>query len=304
MMAAVADGVDEPLADLIVQHRYEQEVLPTDTMPGAQIDASELAQHTDPADSIWAAIGGRVYDLTAFAEFHPGGQKLIHSFAGMDATPTYRLIEHHRDPSVEALLSVFEIGTMRRLELGPEVSTLFREWVRTLYVLVEIENAHRLDTSIHSELERTAFRLQFAVEAQGRFLHQTLPIVCRRFGELWQATSGGRALVEELEETLAGPEARAARQCVDAVERRLELDGATAELDAWLTERQAAVATYLRAAKTLVASGVRSFELHEDAVLAEGYDGLIDALRGLLPLTRDHLEAASRESTGAGVEAV
>jgi hypothetical protein len=52
-----------------------------------------------------------------------------------------------------------------------------------------------------------------------------------------------------------------------------------------------------------VASGVRFFELYEDAVLAEGYDGLSDGLRGLLPLTRDHLEAASRAWTGARVEA-
>ena len=293
MMAAVAEGVDEPLADLIVQHRYEQEVLPTPTTPHAQIDASELARHTDPADSVWAAIGGRVYDLTAFAEIHPGGQKLIHSFAGMDATASYRLVEHHRDPSVEALLSVFEIGTMRRLELEPQAETLFRQWVRTLYGLVEIENAHRLDTSIRRELAPTPFRLQFAVEAHERFLHQTLSIVCRRFGELWQATSGDRALVDELEDVLAGPEARAARRRADEIERRLEHEGATAELDAWLTERQSAAATYLRRAKTLAASGVRIFELYEGAAPTKGYDALLDALRGLAPLTRAHLEAAS-----------
>ena len=170
MMAAVGDALDEPLADLIVQHRYEQEVLPTDTMPQTQIDASELAQHADPADSIWAAIGGRVYDLTAFAEFHPGGQKLIHSFAGMDATSSYRLIEHHRDPSVEALLAVFEIGTLRQLELELAGGDLFREWVRTLYVLVEIENAHRLDTSIRTELD--ADSVPAAVRRRGAW---TLP---------------------------------------------------------------------------------------------------------------------------------
>ena len=101
-------------------------------------------------------------------------------------------------------------------------------------------------------------------------------------------------------DTLDGPEARAARRQAGEIERRLELDGATAELDAWLTERQTAVAAYLRAAKTLVASGVRAFELHEGAVLTKGYEALIDALSGLVPLTLDHLEAAAAPMTSAG----
>jgi hypothetical protein len=172
--------------------------------------------------------------------------------------------------------------------------------VRTLYGLVEIENAHRLDTSIRGELARTPFRLQFAVEAHERFLGQTLAIVCRRFGELWQTTSGDCALVDELEDVLAGPEAGAARRRADEVERRLEQDGATAELDAWLTERQVAAAAYLRRAKTLVASGVRTFELHEGAALTKGHDALLDTLRGLAPLTRDHLEAASPATVSQG----
>ena len=303
LLAAVADIVDEPLADLIVQRRYVQEVLPSPTAPRGQIDVSELARHTDPAGSIWAAIGGRVYDLTAFAELHPGGQKLIHSFAGMDATSSYRLVGHHLDPSVEGLLSVFEIGAMRRLEPGPAVESLFRAWVRTLYGLVEIENAHRLDTSIRTELEQTPFRLQFAVEAHRRFLDQTLAIVCRRVGELWQATSGDHALAVELEELLAGPAGENARHAADGVERRLESDDAPVELDAWVTERQAAEAAYLRTAKLLVASGVRSFEVHEGA--APSNETLLAELRVLPALTRAHLDAAvtaepSRGSWPAG----
>jgi hypothetical protein len=69
--------------------------------------------------------------------------------------------------------------------------------------------------------------------------------------------------------------------------------GVDLEADRRLADVRAADAE-VRAAKTLVASGVRAFELHEGAVLTKRYDALIDALRGLVPLTLDHLEAASR----------
>ena len=297
VMAAVTELVNEPLADLIVQRRYVQDVLPGGTAPRAQVDVSELARHTDPAESIWTAIRGRVYDLTAFAEIHPGGQKLIHSFAGLDATAAYQRVEHHLDPSIEGLLSVFEIGAVRRPALGPELEALHRAWVRTLYGLVEIENAHRLDNSIRAELERTPFRVQFAVEAHGRFLGQMLPLVCRRAGELWRATSGDDALADELAEVLRGPDARSARERGVEVERELERAGATEELDAWLTEREAGADAYLREAKLRLASGVRSFELDDGSRPTS--EALPDQLRALPALTRAHLVAAATPLPGS-----
>jgi cytochrome b involved in lipid metabolism len=305
-MESAADALgSEALYDLIVQRRYVQEVLPAETARGPEIDASELVLHSEPEDGIWMAIDGKVYDLTAFAEIHPGGQKLIHSFAGMDATRSYRIVEHHLDPSIDALLSVFEIGSMRRLRLEhAPVEALFRHWLRTLYVLVEIENAHRLDASIRGEplrrgeragtVELTPYRLQFALEAHRRFFHQTLEIVCRRVGGLWQATSKPGASDPELDDLPAGPDAVAARESCDELERRLESEGATADLDALLTERQAAERAYLREVKSLVASGLRAFELHEADALTHGREVMLAALRGIAPLTRGHLADASR----------
>ena len=157
MMESAADALGrDAVADLIVQHRYLLEVLPGPTAQHRQIDASELARHNEPGDDIWTAIDGRVYDLTAFAKMHPGGQRLIHSFAGMDATRSYRIVEHHRDPSIDALLSVFEIGSMRRLRLEPPLETLFRHWLRTQYLLTEIANAHELDASVRGDLYAVA----------------------------------------------------------------------------------------------------------------------------------------------------
>jgi len=49
----------------------------------------------------------------------PGGLKIIRSYAGMDATAPYRKALHDVNPEVDALLAMYEIGSLRRLDLGP-----------------------------------------------------------------------------------------------------------------------------------------------------------------------------------------
>ena len=222
--------------DLARQYGYGEDTVPIPARRGG-IDRAELALHNDPKESMWMAIDGRVYDLTRFGEIHPGGEKLIRSFAGMDATATYRLVAHDRDPAVEALLGLFEIGSLHPAD--------DERWARTLNVLVEIENAHRLDTSIRDELPLSAFRLQFALEAHRRFLEQTIAIVCRRIGELDAAV--------DAEHVLSGAEARAAAERSGELERTLERDGGTVALDAALQALHRANAAYLNRAKRLVA---------------------------------------------------
>jgi sulfite reductase (NADPH) flavoprotein alpha-component len=330
VMDALAEvlGGCEAVFDLVAQDRYMQDVFTTYTGSTAlerpHVDVSDLVHRTTVQGGTWQAIDGRVYDLTEFAQIHPGGHRLIESFSGMDATGTYRLVEHHRDPQVEAMLSMYEVGLMRRLAFGARWSIavgerglehvpleeLFRRWVRCLYVLVEIENAHRMETSIRDEpLNRheydgsrpsTEYRLQFGLEAHSRFLGQTLPVVCRRFATLWQTTCGpcdaresARSLGEELEAILAGDDARAAREHREALELALAAEGATDELDRRLVELRASDAGYLIAAKSLVASGVAVFEEHEEHVLDAAAPQLLDALRGIVPLTVGHLEEAA-----------
>lgn len=331
VLDAIADILDEPdgtgretLFDLVAQNRYLHDVFTTYTgstaEPRPRIGISDLVRRTDTTDGLWMAIEGRVYDLTEFAEIHPGGRKLIQSFAGTDATRSYRIVEHHLDPEVEATLSMFEVGAMRRLrfarrwtiavgEHGLEhlpLDELFRRWVRCLYLLVEIENAFRLETSIGDQplrrderpgaLPRTPYRLQFGIEAHSRFLTQTVPFVCSRFAALWRTTSGPcapeasfRALDEQIDELLGGAEAGAARAAAQELESALGRDGASAELAERTSWLQHADARYLDAAKSLVASGVRVFEEHEADVVAHG-GALLEVLDALPGLTRTHFK--------------
>lgn len=56
------------------------------------ITTEQLSQHT--FDSCWIAINGAVYDVTAFAKDHPGGEDLILECAGTDATDQFSSVGH------------------------------------------------------------------------------------------------------------------------------------------------------------------------------------------------------------------
>lgn len=55
---------------------------------------AEIAQHNTPA-SLWIIVDSLVYDLTAFAEMHPGGEFVLHDVAGKDATDVFYQLHRH-----------------------------------------------------------------------------------------------------------------------------------------------------------------------------------------------------------------
>jgi cytochrome b involved in lipid metabolism len=64
-----------------------------DKTDGQQITLAELAEHKD-ADSMWIAIGHRVYDVTKYAASHPGGEQVLAEVAGGDATASFENVGH------------------------------------------------------------------------------------------------------------------------------------------------------------------------------------------------------------------
>jgi sulfite reductase (NADPH) flavoprotein alpha-component len=114
-------------------------------------------------------VQGNVYDVSEFRHLHPGGDRLLMANAGQDATRSYEKAEHHLSTEVHALLDLYKIGRIRRLDFkdvwgialapGPggrvlptatatqygviylSLHDLYRQWVRYLFKIVDCENA-------------------------------------------------------------------------------------------------------------------------------------------------------------------
>ena len=51
----------------------------------AEYTRAEVALHKKPQD-LWIIIDGKVYDVTNWLKYHPGGKKLLQHYGGEDAT--------------------------------------------------------------------------------------------------------------------------------------------------------------------------------------------------------------------------
>jgi hypothetical protein len=92
--------------------------LHTDAKPVGEvtrwIDISEVARHNRQELGYWMILDQTVYDLTEFAELHPGGRRIIQAYAGIDATHGYARA-HDRQPDVDAMREMYAIGRIRPL---------------------------------------------------------------------------------------------------------------------------------------------------------------------------------------------
>ena len=207
-------------------------------------DASEVVRHNDEEHGWWTVINGAVYDMTEFRHLHPGGYRIIDDNAGLDSTAEYRAVLHHDDSEIEAMLAMYKIGFIRRLDFGREwgiaitrqgieyvsLHDAYRAWIRQLYLLVELENSLGNDfavmgaplTSAETDTTLTALKLQLVYDTQVRFLKELTHGVCGDdLSELWAVICGlvdpdldGGRLGRQVGEVVAGGDgSRAAEAC-------------------------------------------------------------------------------------------
>ena len=69
---------------------------------------SEVAKHAT-GDNCWMAIGGNVYDVSAFTDKHPKGTKYLKG-CGNEATTLFNKIKKHE--KIADLLATFKIGVL------------------------------------------------------------------------------------------------------------------------------------------------------------------------------------------------
>lgn len=74
---------------------------------GTKLTIEEVARHKSPTDC-WTIFQGRVYDVTMYLDFHPGGKKKLMQGAGKDCTKVYNKI--HPWISIDGLLAKVCLG--------------------------------------------------------------------------------------------------------------------------------------------------------------------------------------------------
>ncbi|KAJ2001233.1 Cytochrome b5 [Coemansia thaxteri] len=75
----------------------------------AKYTSEQIQQHSTRED-IWIVVHGKVYDVAAFLDEHPGGEEVILEHAGIDATEAFEDIGHSED--AHDLLKLYYIGDL------------------------------------------------------------------------------------------------------------------------------------------------------------------------------------------------
>ncbi|XP_030472833.2 cytochrome b5-like isoform X2 [Syzygium oleosum] len=68
---------------------------------------AEVSEHGSPEDC-WLVIEGKVYDVTKFLEDHPGGDEVLLSATGKDATDDFVDVGH--SSTARAMMDEFYVG--------------------------------------------------------------------------------------------------------------------------------------------------------------------------------------------------
>jgi cytochrome b involved in lipid metabolism len=74
------------------------------------IPPSEVKLHDKPHDG-WITLRGKVYNLSPYLAYHPGGDVILHSVLGKDATALFD--KYHRWVNVDNLIGPLLLGTLR-----------------------------------------------------------------------------------------------------------------------------------------------------------------------------------------------
>ena len=79
--------------------------------PSKKYTAAQVAAHAS-AKSCWSSINGKVYDLTAWINRHPGGSSRILSICGRDGSAAFNA-QHRGQGGPAAMLKTYKTGALR-----------------------------------------------------------------------------------------------------------------------------------------------------------------------------------------------
>ncbi|XP_030507547.1 cytochrome b5 [Cannabis sativa] len=74
---------------------------------GKVFTLAQVSEHSTPKDC-WLIINGKVYDVTKFMEDHPGGDEVLLSATGKDATDDFEDVGH--SDSARDMMNEYYVG--------------------------------------------------------------------------------------------------------------------------------------------------------------------------------------------------
>lgn len=298
--------------------------LHTDAKPIADesrwISTSEVAQRNNSKAGYWLILDQVVYDMTEFAELHPGGRSIVHAYAGMDAGHGYSRA-HAQQPDVDAMREMYRIGRIRPLSFENFAATVagphgpatvscrasYQAWVRALHLVVEMQNVHLADSSlqqsetspVESAFARGPYKRSRAAEAHLRFMRNSLALLQREtLPGLWSITRG--IFAPQVSETwmqerllYVSRDQRGAyvkavsTDLVDDSQRWLDNDGA---LIAALEAARVEDTRLLEELKHAFTHGVQVFEEFEMETRQRGAEALIASCRRAMTSVQEYHE--------------
>lgn len=271
-------------------------------------DASDVVLRNNDSDGWWIVVDGMVYDMTEFVHLHPGGKKIIVESAGMDASREYRAVLHHENSEIEAMLSMYRIGAVRRLRFEGEwgivltpdgfeylsLHDAYRFWVRFLYLVVEMQNAFANDCSymrmvtVRGEAPDavTPYKLMLFGNTHLRFFdHYFHGSLGDDLLDMWRMVTGLCAPEEPLGAMSSGLSAALGSDAAGRVDRfgeRLRAvyreDWPEPVLRSLVEAVETADAAFLQALKMTLREGLQVFERLESATLRDGGPELVSVL--------------------------
>ncbi len=344
------EAADDHLARLMAHRRLMQDIFTTfapSSAPGVRgsrsCDASEVACHNNPVDGFWMVVRGQVYDITEFLNTHPGGHQILMASAGTDATRSYEAVEHHLNPEVHAMLDLFKIGAIRRLNFSGNwgvtlttsgittlmLSDCFTAWVRALYHVAEVENALLNNQTLRRKPatrgepanDRNALKARVILELRTAFEQSVVDgLVSSIAQDLWQLTTGlfdASAPLDALNERVRAVKVSASaigtHDLLDEAQNLIgELGFPQGDRDraalkkAWriLDLLEDEAAIFLRQLKLTLCEGVRAFETHEGHTPERASQQVMDALRRVPELLAGHHDAIHGRAQELGLQPV
>lgn len=107
-----------------------------------QVTQSQLAENNSP-DSCWLQVDSTAYDVTSYANFHPGGSGAIHDQCGKDITSIYASSSQFHTPA--ALAAAANLGTVIPDPVAtPELRSQRPQYPPLLHPLLKSQRQHQL----------------------------------------------------------------------------------------------------------------------------------------------------------------